>query len=65
MKTLRKNRKLDLLILISFKKPENLLHYYKKRWQVETLFKTFKSSGIDIESTHITDQKVFMIVMLA
>lgn len=69
MKTLGKDGKLDFLILISFKKPEESLQYYKKRWQVETLFKAFKSSGFDIESTHVTDQKrlekIFMIVMLA
>jgi len=28
-----------------------------KRWQIETLFKAFKSSGFNIESTHVTDQK--------
>ena len=69
MKTLGKDGKLDFLILISFKKPEESLICYKQRWQVETLFKAFKSSGFDIEKTHVTDQnrleKLFLIVMLA
>lgn len=64
-----KDGKIDFLILISFNKPEESLEYYKKRWQIETLFKAFKSSGFNIESTHVTDQKrlekLFMIVMIA
>jgi len=57
------------LILISFSKPEESLFYYKKRWQIETLFKAFKSSGFNIENTHVTDpkrlEKLFMIVIIA
>ena len=68
-KCVGKDGKFDFLILISFSKPQQSLEYYKKRWQVETLFKAFKSSGFDIESTHVTDQnrleKLFLIVMLA
>ncbi|WP_336719223.1 transposase, partial [Chryseobacterium mucoviscidosis] len=61
-----KKGKLDTLILVSLNKPEESWEYYKKRWQIETLFKAFKSSGFNIESTHVTDQKrlekLFMIV---
>lgn len=68
-KQLGKDGKIDFLILISFNKPEESLEYYKKRWQVETLFKAFKSSGFNIEDTHVTNQerleKLFMIVMIA
>lgn len=28
---------------------------YKYRWQIETMFKAFKSSGFNMEDTHITD----------
>lgn len=60
---------IDFLILVSFNRPEESLEYYKKRWQVETLFRAFKSSGFNIENTHVTDQKrlekLFMIVMIA
>ncbi len=69
VKTIGKNGNDDFLILISFSKPEESLEYYKKRWQIETLFKAFKSSGFNIESTHVTDQKrlekLLMIVMIA
>ena len=69
MKTMDRHKKLDFLILVSFNKPEESLEYYKKRWQVETLFKAFKSSGFNIEDTHVTHQKrlekLFLIVMIA
>lgn len=69
IKTVNKNGKIDFLILISFNKPEEALEYYKQRWQIETLFRAFKSSGFNIEDTHVTDlkrlEKLFMIVMIA
>jgi len=46
----------DFLIVVSYSKPEYALEYYKKRWQIETLFKGLKSSGFTIEDTHITNQ---------
>ena len=69
VKNLGRDGKLDFLILISFNKSEQSLEYYKKRWQIETLFKAFKTSGFNIEDTHVTDQKrlekLFMVVMIA
>lgn len=69
LKNFDRDGKVDFLILVSFNKPEESLEYYKKRWQIETLFKAFKSSGFNIEQTHVTDQKrlekLFMIVMIA
>jgi len=64
-----KNGKPELQIIISFNKPEDAQKYYKERWQIETAFKGLKSSGFNIEQTHLTDlvriQKLFTIVMLA
>jgi len=64
-----KNGKPELQIIISFNKPEDAQDYYKERWQIETAFKGLKSSGFNIEQTHLTDlvriQKLFTIVMLA
>lgn len=69
IKSVNREGKLDYLIIVSFNKPEESLSYYQKRWQVETLFKAFKSSGFNIEQTHVTDlkrlEKLFMIVMIA
>jgi hypothetical protein len=59
----------ELQIMISFNKPENALQRYKDRWQVETTFRALKSSGFNIEDTHLTDlsrvEKLFSIVTVA
>lgn len=69
LKVVNKDGKTDFLILVSFNKPQQALDYYKRRWEVETLFKAMKSSGFNIESTHVTDierlEKLFMLVMIA
>jgi len=31
------------------------LEKYRERWQIETMFKAFKSSGFNLEETHLTD----------
>ena len=59
----------DYLILISFNKPETSKEYYKQRWQIEMTFKAMKSSGFDIEKTHLQDieriEKLILLVMIA
>ena len=59
----------ELQIIIAFNKPENALQIYKDRWQIETAFRALKSSGFNIEDTHLTDleriEKLFSIVMVA
>jgi transposase len=36
---------------------DQILDDYKKRWEIETLFKALKSQGFDFESTHMVDRK--------
>ena len=59
----------ELQIIIAFNKPENTQQIYKDRWQIETAFRGLKSSGFNIEHTHLKDleriEKLFSIVMLA
>jgi hypothetical protein len=59
----------DFLIIVSFNKPEQAQINYKERWQIETCFKAMKSSGFDIEKTHLDDieriEKLTLIVMIA
>ncbi len=59
----------EYLILVSFNKPEHANDYYKKRWQIEMTFKAMKSSGFDIEKTHLSDlkriEKLILLVMIA
>ncbi|MBQ8265390.1 MAG: transposase [Bacteroides sp.] len=42
-------------IIVFFNKPENTVSSYKERWQIETAFKAMKTSGFNIEDTHLTD----------
>ena len=59
----------ELQILISYNRPEQGLDTYKKRWQIETMFKAMKSAGFNIEDTHLTDlhriEKLLLLVMIA
>lgn len=43
--------------LISFNNPIKARVCYQKRWQIETMFKALKSSGFNIEKTHLSDVK--------
>lgn len=68
-KTIGRDGKIEFLIIVSFNKPEQALAYYKQRWQIETLFRGLKSSGFNIEDTHVTDlerlEKLFSLTMIA
>lgn len=63
------NAKQDFLIIVSFNKPEKAQQDYKKRWQIEMCFKAMKSSGFDIEKTHLQDiqriEKLILLIMIA
>ncbi|MCC5918000.1 MAG: IS4 family transposase, partial [Cryomorphaceae bacterium] len=64
-----KEGKLDYLIIISFNKPDEAIKYYAQRWQIESMFRAFKSSGFNLEDTHVTIQdrleKLIMLTMIA
>ena len=47
----------ELQILICFNRPEGAVMTYKKRWEIETAFKAMKSSGFNIEDTHMRDME--------
>ena len=59
----------DFLIIISFNKPEQAQIKYAERWQLETCFKSLKSSGFNLEETHLTDinriEKLLLLVTIA
>ena len=67
--TYLRDGKQDFLIVVSYNKPESGLEYYSKRWQIETLFKGLKSSGFNIEDTHVTEidrlEKLIRLTMIA
>ena len=47
----------ELQILICFNRPEEAILTYKKRWEIETVFRAMKSSGFNIEDTHMRDME--------
>ena len=68
-KLCQKKGKQDFLIIVSFNKPEKGIECYKQRWQIEMCFKAMKSSGFDIEKTHLQNieriEKLILLVMIA
>lgn len=56
-------------ILISFCRPEEALADYKEKWTIETMFKCLKSSGFNIEDTHMVHinriEQLFGLVIIA
>ena len=69
VKKIENNGKIGYCILISFNKPDEELEKYKERWQIETLFKGLKSSGFNVEDTHLRDleriERLMLLVMIA
>ncbi len=59
----------ELQIIVSFNKPDEASTLYKERWQVESAFKALKTSGFNIEDTHLTDldriNKLLALVLFA
>lgn len=65
----KRGEKPELLLIISYNKNEQSFLQYKERWQIECCFKAMKSSGFDIENTHLQDLerigKLLCLVMVA
>ena len=69
MKYLNQKGNIEYLIVASFEKTTQALDFYKQRWQIETMFKAFKTVEFNLESTHLTNydclDKLLMLVALA
>ena len=61
--------KAELQIIVSYNKPEEAISSYKERWQIETAFRAMKTSGFNIEETHLTNidriERLFAIMTIA
>lgn len=65
MKALNREGKIEFVIVASFKPDPLALTKYKDRWQIETMFKAFKSGGFNFEDTHLTDpQRIAKMIAL-
>ena len=64
-----KDGKPEFQIIISYCKPEIAQTTYKDRWQIETAFRAMKTSGFNLEDTHLTDieriEKLVALVTIA
>ncbi len=64
-----KNGKPELQILVSYCDAEKSLEMYRQRWQTETMYKGLKSSGFNIENSHVRElnrmSNLFAIIMIA
>jgi hypothetical protein len=69
MKYVNQKGNIEYLIVASYDQPTLALEFYKQRWQIETMFKAFKTAGFNLESTHLTNydrlDKLLMLVALA
>lgn len=44
----------EMVVLLHSERMENPAEIYLQRWQIETMFRAFKTSGFNLESTHVT-----------
>lgn len=69
MKYVNQKGNIEYLIVASYDQSTQALVFYKQRWQIETMFRAFKTAGFNLESTHLTDyerlDKLLMLVALA
>lgn len=57
----------ELMIVATNQNPKNAIAIYLRRWEIESLFQTFKGRGFNFEQTHITalDRLEKVIALLA
>jgi len=59
----------EYLILVTNLEADNALGFYKRRWEIETLFSAFKIRGFNLEETHMSNPEkldtLFTILSLA
>ena len=69
LKYLNSDKHIEFLIVASYTKTDEALRFYRQRWQIETMFKAFKTTGFNLEDTHLTDyqrlDKLLMLTALA
>ena len=54
VKRRNEENKIEIVVIISNIYDDNSVEKYKERWQIETMFKAFKTNGFNLEDTHLT-----------
>lgn len=54
-KTMNKDGGIEFVIIATYSFDPQTLCKYKDRWQIETMFRALKSSGFNLEDTHLVD----------
>lgn len=69
MRYLNEQGRVEYLIVASFHKTDQALEFYRQRWQIETMFRAFKTAGFNLQATHLSHyerlDKLLMLVALA
>ena len=55
IKTINRDCGIEFVIIAIYSYNPQTLYAYKDRWQIETMFKALKSSGFNLEDSHLTD----------
>lgn len=65
----KRNVRGELIVLVSNKFHKDPFELYARRWNIEVMFNKFKTSGFNMENTHITKQQrivtLFAVISLA
>jgi hypothetical protein len=55
IKTINKDGGIEFVIIATYNFDPQTLLIYKDRWQIETMFKALKTSGFNLEDSHLVD----------
>jgi hypothetical protein len=55
IKTINKEGKIEFVIIATYSYDPQTLTVYKDRWQIETMFRALKTSGFNLEDTHLEE----------
>jgi hypothetical protein len=55
IKAINRDNEIEFVIIATYSYDPQTLTSYKDRWQIETMFRALKTSGFNLEDTHLSD----------
>jgi hypothetical protein len=55
IKTINRDGEIEFVIIATYRYDPQTLSVYKDRWQIETMFRALKTSGFNLEDTHLNN----------